>query len=90
MTKLELVKEISGSTGVGAGTVTAVVEAFMEAVKRSMCDGKNVYLRGFGTFEVKARKAKPARNIVRNTTVMIPEHKVPAFKPSSDFKDQIK
>lgn len=90
MTKFELVKEISKSTGIGAGTVLAVVEGFMEAVKSSMSDGQNVYLRGFGTFEVKTRKAKPARNIARNTTMMVPEHKVATFKPCSDFKKQMK
>ena len=90
MTKAEIVKEVSKSTGIEATTVMAVVEGFMEAVKGSMAKGENIYLRGFGTFEVKTRKAKTARNITKNTTVIIPEHKVPAFKPCPEFKAQVK
>ena len=90
MTKFEIVKEVSKSTGIEATTVQAVVEGFMEAVKGSMAKGQNVYLRGFGTFEVKTRAAKTARNITKNTTMVIPAHKVPAFKPCPDFKNQVK
>lgn len=90
MTKAEVVKEVSKSTGIEATTVMAVVEGFMEAVKGSLAKENNVYLRGFGTFEVKTRKQKTARNIAKNTTVVIPEHKVPAFKPSEDFKKMVK
>ena len=86
MTKAEVVKEVSKSTGIEAITVMAVVEGFMEAVKGSLAKENNVYLRGFGTFEVKTRKQKTARNIAKNTTVVIPEHKDPAFKPCEDFK----
>ncbi len=87
MTKAEIVKEVSKSTGIEATTVSAVVEGFMEAVKAKE---NNVYLRGFGTFEVKTRKAKTGRNITKNTTVIIPEHKVPTFKPCPDFKNMVK
>lgn len=90
MTKAEIVREVSKSTGIEATTVMAVVEGFMEAVKGSLAKENNVYLRGFGTFEVKTRAQKTARNITRNTTVIIPEHKVPAFKPCPEFKNQIK
>ena len=90
MTKAEIVKEVSKSTGIEGNTVMAVVEGFMTAVKGSMAKGENVYLRGFGTFEVKTRKAKTGRNITKNTTVVIPEHKVPTFKPCPDFKSQVK
>ena len=90
MTKFEIVKEVSKSTGIEATTVQAVVEGFMETVKCSMAKGQNVYLRGFGTFEVKTRAAKTARNITKNTTMVIPEHKVPAFKPCPEFKNQVK
>ena len=90
MTKIEIVKEVSKSTGIEANTVMAVVEGFMTTVKGSMAKGENVYLRGFGTFEVKTRAAKAARNITKNTTVIIPEHKVPTFKPCSEFKNKIK
>ena len=90
MTKAEIVKEISKSTGIEATTVMAVVEGFMEAVKGSLAKENNVYLRGFGTFAVKTRAQKTARNITKNTTVIIPEHKVPAFKPCPEFKNQVK
>lgn len=90
MTKIEIVKEVSKSTGIENATVSAVVEGFMEAVKGSLAKDNNVYLRGFGTFEVKTRKAKTGRNITKNTTIIIPEHKVPTFKPCSDFKNLVK
>lgn len=90
MTKAELVKEVSKSTGIEATTVMTVVEGFMEAVKGSLAKDNNVYLRGFGTFEVKTRAQKTARNITKNTTVIIPEHKVPTFKPCPDFKNLLK
>ena len=90
MTKFEIVKEVSKSTGIEATMVQAVVEGFMTAVKGTLAKGENVYLRGFGTFEVKTRKAKTARNITKNTTVIIPEHKAPSFKPCEDFKKMVK
>ncbi|MBR2856945.1 MAG: integration host factor subunit beta [Bacteroidales bacterium] len=90
MTKADIVKEVSKSTGIEATTVMAVVEGFMAAVKSSLAKDNNVYLRGFGTFEVKTRAQKTARNITRNTTVIIPEHKVPTFKPCAEFKSQVK
>ena len=90
MTKFEIVKEVSKSTGIEATMVQAVVEGFMTAVKGSLAKGENVYLRGFGTFEVKTRAAKTARNITKNTTLIIPEHKVPTFKPCAEFKSQVK
>ena len=81
---------MSKSTGIENATVSAVVEGFMEAVKGSLAKEENVYLRGFGTFEVKTRKAKPGRNIAKNRTVIIPEHKAPFFKPCDDFKKMVK
>ena len=90
MTKAEIVREVSKSTGIEATTVMAVVEGFMETVKGSLAKENNVYLRGFGTFEVKTRAQKTARNITKNTTVIIPEHKVPTFKPCAEFKSQVK
>ena len=90
MTKAEIVKEVSKSTGIENATVSAVVEGFMATVKGALAKEENIYLRGFGTFEVKTRKAKTGRNITKNTTVIIPEHKVPTFKPCPDFKSQVK
>lgn len=90
MTKIEIVKEVSKSTGIKATTVSAVVEGFMETVKGSLAKENNVYLRGFGTFEVRTRAKKTARNITKNTTMIIPEHKIPAFKPCAELKSQLK
>ena len=90
MTKADIVNEIAKSTGVEKVMVQTIVEAFMEEVKGSLEKKENVYLRGFGTFEVKTRKAKTGRNITKNTTVIIPEHKVPAFKPCPEFKNMVK
>ena len=90
MTKAEIVKEISQNTGIEKVTVEKAVEAFMETVKGSMAEGSNVYLRGFGSFIVKNRAAKTARNISKNTTVIIPAHVIPAFKPAKEFVAQVK
>ena len=85
MTKAEIVNEIAKSTGVERIKVQSVVEGFMESVKNSLAAGENVYLRGFGSFTVKKRAKKTARNISKNTTIVIPEHNVPAFKPAKTF-----
>lgn len=90
MTKADIVNEISRSTGLEKAAVLQVVEKFMDTVKESMAEGDNVYLRGFGSFIVKTRKEKTARNISKNTTIRIPEHRVPAFKPSKVFLDQVR
>jgi DNA-binding protein HU-beta len=85
MTKAEIVNEIAKSTGVERIKVQSVVENFMESVKNSLASGENVYLRGFGSFTIKKRAKKTARNISKNTTIVIPEHNVPAFKPAKTF-----
>ncbi len=90
MTKADIVSEISKKTGIEKVTVQKTVEAFMDSIKFSMMDNKNVYLRGFGSFIVKKRAAKTARNISKNTTIMIPEHFIPAFKPSKTFVGEVK
>ncbi len=90
MTKADIVNEISKRTGVDKTTVLATVEAFMDTVKDSLSKEDNVYLRGFGSFIVKKRAQKTARNISRNTTIIIPEHNVPAFKPAKTFTIQVK
>ncbi len=90
MTKADIVNEISRSTGLEKAAVLQTVEKFMEVVKESMANGNNVYLRGFGSFIIKTRKEKTARNISKNTSIIIPEHKVPAFKPSRVFLDEVK
>lgn len=85
MTKADIINEIAKSTGVDKKSVTATVEAFMQAVKNSLEKEENVYLRGFGSFIVKKRAQKTARNISKNTTIIIPEHNIPAFKPAKTF-----
>lgn len=90
MTKSDIVNEISRSTGLEKSAVLTTIEKFMETVKDSMAHGENVYLRGFGSFIIKTRKEKTARNISKNTTIKIPEHKIPAFKPSRVFMDEVK
>lgn len=90
MTKADIISEIAKSTGIDKITVGNVIEGFMESVKGSMASGENVYLRGFGTFLIKRRANKVARNISKNTTITIPAHNIPAFKPAKTFSLSIK
>ena len=90
MTKADIVNEISKNTGIEKVTVQKTVEAFMETVKGSLAKNKNVYLRGFGSFVVKKRAEKTARNISKNTTIIIPEHVIPSFKPAKTFVNKVK
>lgn len=90
MTKADIVSEIAKSTGVEKVQVQAIVEAFMESIKTSLTNNNNVYLRGFGSFVVKKRAQKVARNISKNTTITIPEHNIPAFKPAKSFVAKVK
>ncbi|NLO31727.1 MAG: HU family DNA-binding protein [Candidatus Hydrogenedentes bacterium] len=90
MSKADIVNEIAKNTGVDKASVLATVESYMEVVKDSLASNENVYLRGFGSFIVKRRAQKTARNISKNTTISIPEHKIPAFKPAKTFVAQVK
>lgn len=90
MTKAEVVNEISSRTDVNKNDTLKIVETFMEAVKDTLNEGDNVYLRGFGTFQIKHRAEKTARNISKSTTVIIPAHYIPAFKPSKSFVEDVK
>lgn len=89
MTKAEIVNEIAKTTGIDKTSVLTVVEGLMSSIKDSLSHGENVYLRGFGTFQVKARAEKTARNISKNTTIVIPAHNIPFFKPSAEFKKKV-
>lgn len=89
MTKEEIVKEVAGATGVDKKEVAAIVESFMESVRNSVASGEPVFLRGFGTFSLKHRAAKPARNITAQTTILIPEKEIPHFKPCESFKKNV-
>jgi len=90
MTKQDLVNSVSKNTGIEKIAVEKTIEALMETVRVSMAQNKNIYLRGFGTFLVKKRAKKTARNISKNTTMIIPEHFIPSFKPAKEFMDKIK
>jgi len=90
VTKAEVISEIADKTGIDKTDVSNTVEAFFSVIKDSMAEGENVYVRGFGSFINKKRAKKVARNISKNTAIIIDEHFVPAFKPSKVFVDQIK
>lgn len=90
MTKADIVNEISRTTGIEREDVLKVVESFMREVKRSLSKSEDVYLRGFGSFIVKARAEKTARNISKKTSIIIPAHNIPAFKPAKTFMNDVK
>ena len=90
MTKADLVAKISEKLGIEKGDVQATVETFMTEVKTSLESGENVYLRGFGSFIIKTRAEKTGRNISKNTTIKIPAHNIPAFKPAKIFVEGVK
>jgi DNA-binding protein HU-beta len=90
MTKADIVAKISEKLGMEKGDVQATVETFMEEVKNSLESGDNVYLRGFGSFIIKTRAEKTGRNISKNTTIKIPAHNIPAFKPAKVFVEGVK
>lgn len=90
MTKAEVVAEIASKTGIEKVAVQQVVETFMTTVKNSLLKKNNVYLRGFGSFIVKERAQKTGRNISKNTTLVIPAHNIPAFKPAKSFMSTVK
>ena len=90
MTKADIVAEIAEKTGLEKVDVQTTVEAFMKEVKESLEGGENVYLRGFGSFIIKERAKKTGRNISKNTTIIIPAHNIPSFKPAKVFVDGVK
>ena len=90
MTKAEIVNEIADKTGLDKVEVLTTVEAFMNSVRNSLARDENVYLRGFGSFIVKERAEKTGRNISKNTTIIIPAHNIPSFKPAKTFVDKVK
>lgn len=90
MTKAEIVNEVAKATGIEKVTVQTVVESAMESIKESIVKGEPVYLRGFGSFIIKHRAQKAARNITKKTTLTIPAHDIPAFKPAKSFVAAVK
>ena len=90
MTKAEVIAEITDKTGIEKNDVTATVESFFQVIKESLAEGENIYVRGFGSFVNKKRARKVARNISKNTAMIIDEHYIPSFKPSKVFVEKIK
>lgn len=90
MTKADIITEIADKTGIDKADVQTTVEAFFTVVKKSMTEGENIYVRGFGSFVNKKRAKKIARNISKNTAIVIDEHFVPSFKPSKMFTEKVK
>ena len=90
MTKAELVSKIAEKTGVEKLTTLAIIESMMSEIKTSISENEPVFLRGFGTFKAKKRAEKTGRNIKKNTTIIIPEHHIPSFKPAKIFVEEIK
>jgi len=90
MTKAELINEIAISTGFDKTSISVILESFMRNVKQSLANDENVYLRGFGSFITKHRAAKIARDINKHTSVHVPAHRVPAFKPSAEFAAEVR
>ena len=90
MTKAEIVTEIAAKTGIEKQVVMQVIEGMMETIKTSMINGEEVFLRGFGSFIIKHRAEKTARNISKNTTMIVPAHNIPAFKPAKSFVEKLK
>jgi DNA-binding protein HU-beta len=90
MTKAEIVNNISDRLGVEKNDAQEIVNHFMKEVRSALETGENVYLRGFGSFVIKTRKAKKGRNISKNVTIDIPAHNIPSFKPAKDFLDEVK
>jgi DNA-binding protein HU-beta len=90
VTKSDIINQIADKTGIDKSDVTASVEAFFSIIKSNMASGHNIYVRGFGSFINKKRKKKIARNISRNTAIVIDEHYIPSFKPAKIFVNKIK
>lgn len=90
MTKAEIISEVAMATGLSKREVTAVVEDFMESVKNHLLKKESVFLRGFGSFIIKHRAAKTARNISKNTTITIAAHDLPSFKPAKSLVEQMR
>ena len=90
MRKADLINKVSEKTGIPKIDVMVTLETMIREIKQTLCEGENLYIRGFGSFIVKKRAAKIGRNIKKNVAVNIPEHYIPAFKPSKEFVQEVK
>jgi DNA-binding protein HU-beta len=89
MKKLDIIKQISKNSDIEKNNISFVIESFMTEVKNALINGENVYLRGFGTFAIKKRAEKIARNITQNTTLKVPSHNIPIFKACKALKNEV-
>ena len=90
MTKADIINELSIATGFDKKTITLMLEGTMDCIKNHLAEDEGVYLRGFGTFTLKKRAAKTARNINKKSTVFVPAHRVVNFKPAKDFSEKVR
>jgi DNA-binding protein HU-beta len=90
MRKSDLINNISDKTGIPKVDVLVTIETMIKEIKENISKGENIYIRGFGSFITKKRAAKIGRNIKKNIAVNIPEHYIPAFKPSKEFVNEVK
>lgn len=90
MRKSDIIHNISEKTGIPKVDVLVTVESMIKEIKENIAKGENIYIRGFGSFITKKRAAKIGRNIKKNVAVNIPEHYIPAFKPSKEFVNEVK
>jgi integration host factor subunit beta len=89
MTKAELVEQVATQTGVSKNHTALIVDEMLDAICRALSEGKHLEIRGFGTFKVRERRARRARNPRSGTEVMVPAKIVPVFKPSKELKAQV-
>lgn len=89
MTKTDIIKSVAKQTGVDRETVTRIIESYVDTVKETLIEGESINFRNFGTFYLKRRAPKTGRNLMTNTTILIPAHKVAMFKPAKEFSDAI-
>ena len=90
MTKADIVNEVVAKTSLDKNDVQNTLEVFLKLIKNNMIEGKNIYFRGFGSFILKKRAKKIARNISKNTAMVIEEHFIPKFKPAKTFMEKVK
>lgn len=89
MTKADIVDIIASATGLTKVETEAVVDGFISTVINALKEGKNIEIRGFGSFKVKKRKGRIARNPRTGEQVIVDEHFVPLFKVSKDLKHTV-
>ena len=89
VTKAEIVEDIASKTGLTKKDVATAMDMFLESISKALSEGKHYEIRGFGTFKVKKRKSRMARNPRTGDAVPVPDRKVPVFKVSKELKDLV-